>query len=137
MLRRVITASALAFAAALILSFVPLSNSALANNERGKKLYMQYCASCHGVDGKGKGPVASSLCKPLPDLTNIEKKDGKFPAIHIKVVIAGEVGQTEIAAHGTRDMPVWGRIFREREDKERSMLNVYALTKYIESIQQN
>lgn len=27
----------------------------------GKRLYRQYCASCHGVDGSGEGPAAGSL----------------------------------------------------------------------------
>jgi mono/diheme cytochrome c family protein len=137
MLQRIITVAVLAFASAFILSSISPTQSAMANNEKGKKLYMQYCASCHGIDGKGKGPVASSLCASLPDLTKIEKKDGKFPALRIQNVIAGEIGQTEITAHGTREMPVWGSVFREREDQGRSMLDVYALTKYIESIQQN
>jgi hypothetical protein len=60
-----------------------------------------------------------------------------FPAARIKLVIAGEVGQTEIRAHGTSDMPVWGRVFRHvRTEKSVARLDVYALTMYIESMQQ-
>jgi hypothetical protein len=75
---------------------------------------------------------------PPPDLTAIAKKEGKFPGVHVRVVIEGEVGETEMSTHGTREMPVWGRVFRQkRGDKGVAMLDVYALTKYIESIQQH
>jgi hypothetical protein len=71
-----------------------------------------------------------------PDLTAIPKENGKFPGVHVRVVIEGEVGETELTAHGTREMPVWGRVFRQkRGDKTVAMLDVFALTKYIEAIQ--
>jgi len=44
--------------------------AAVAQDAAGKAAYDKYCASCHGVDGKGKGPAAASLKDPLPDLTN-------------------------------------------------------------------
>ncbi len=37
---------------------------------RGKKSYDQYCASCHGQDGRGTGPLAASLAHPPADLTS-------------------------------------------------------------------
>jgi mono/diheme cytochrome c family protein len=136
MLRRLLALVVFGFTVSLIASSLPSPQSAMANNERGRKLYIQYCASCHGVDGKGHGPVAPNLNKPLPDLTTIQRMEGKFPATRIKLVIAGEVGQSELTVHGTKEMPVWGRVFRERQGQDRSMLHVYALTKYIEAIQQ-
>jgi hypothetical protein len=81
--------------------------------------------------------VASSLSKAPPDLTGIEKREGKFSGVRIRMIIAGEVGATELAAHGTREMPVWGRVFRfKRGDRGVADLDVFALTKYIDSIQQ-
>jgi mono/diheme cytochrome c family protein len=137
MVRKSLSIVVLGLAVLLVSDSVSSSSSVSANNERGRRLYLQYCASCHGVDGKGHGPVAPSLSTPLPDLTQIEKRTGTFPASRIKLVIAGEVGQTEIRAHGTSDMPVWGRVFRFVEtDKSAARLDVYALLKYIESIQQ-
>jgi mono/diheme cytochrome c family protein len=137
MAHKFLTIAVLALGVLLVSDSVFSSSSVVANDERGRKLYLQYCASCHGVDGKGHGPVASSLSTPLPDLTQIEKKEGNFPATRIKLIIAGEVGGTEIRAHGTSDMPVWGKIFRHvRPDKSAARLDVYALTLYIESIQQ-
>jgi len=115
----------------------PSSQTAMASNDRGRKLYLQYCASCHGVDARGNGPVAPNLRKPPPDLTQIEKKEGKFPGPRIRNVIAGEIGTTEISVHGTREMPVWGKVFRVKEvDKSVATLDFYVLTKYVESIQQ-
>lgn len=108
--------------------------SASANN-RGRSLYLQYCASCHGIDGTGNGPVAPNLKVAPPDLTAIEKSKGKFPDLHIRQVIAGEIGQTELTVHGTKEMPVWGQVFRLEHGQTYSILNVHALTKYIESIQ--
>ena len=102
-------------------------------NARGRQLYTTYCASCHGVDGKGGGPAASALKAPLSDLTKIASKNsGKFPAEHVLRVISGE---DVIEGHGSREMPVWGDYFRRTRDASVSRMNIYALTKYIESIQ--
>lgn len=101
-------------------------------NAHGAKLYMQYCASCHGNDGKGGGPVTASLKTPVPDLTTIAKREGKFNGIRVREIIAGEIGTT---AHGEKDMPVWGYIFRNKVGSSFAYGNIYALMKYIESIQ--
>lgn len=102
-------------------------------NAQGRKLYREYCASCHGTDGKGSGPVASALKTAPADLTMISKNNGKFPALQIKQVIAGE---TDVTSPGSREMPVWGAYFRRAHGSGVSAGNVYALMKYIESIQQ-
>jgi len=75
----------------------------------GKGMYDAYCASCHGVDGKGDGPAAPAL-KVLPtNLTSLAIKNGAtFPAAHVSAVIRGA---TVTLAHGSKDMPVWGPIF--------------------------
>jgi mono/diheme cytochrome c family protein len=136
MVRKLITAVVLSLTALLVSESVP-STPSMANNERGRKLFVQYCASCHGVDGKGLGPVAPNLRTPVPDLTQIAKKEGKFPGVRVNLVISGEVGQTELTVHGTREMPVWGKIFRlKRGDYGVGWLDVSALTRYVESIQQ-
>ena len=41
-----------------------------ASAKRGKVLYEQQCASCHGLDGQGNGPVAASLAHKPADLTH-------------------------------------------------------------------
>jgi mono/diheme cytochrome c family protein len=39
-----------------------------ASVEKGKRLYVSYCAPCHGPKGEGDGPIAGKLMIPLPDL---------------------------------------------------------------------
>lgn len=40
------------------------------STEQGQAVYQRHCASCHGVDGKGKGPAASTLPAKPTDFTN-------------------------------------------------------------------
>jgi mono/diheme cytochrome c family protein len=98
---------------------------------RGHKLFTQYCASCHGLDGKGSGPAAAALKTPPADLTAIQKQGGTFPEDHVRTVIDGE---RDLPAHGTREMPVWGRVLR-RTRGDLAQADVVALTRYIQSIQ--
>lgn len=100
---------------------------------RGRTLYYQYCASCHGADGRGSGPAAAALKGTMPDLHRIAPVEGKFPAMRVKNIITGEM---DVPAHGSREMPVWGRYFRETKGNSVATLNVYALVKYLEAIQE-
>jgi len=75
----------------------------------GEELYMRHCAACHGEQGKGDGPVASAIARPVPDLTQITVRyDGQFPRQMLKNIIDG---RWRIDAHGTQQMPVWGYEF--------------------------
>jgi hypothetical protein len=72
----------------------------------GVEMYERLCASCHGVDGRGGGPVASLIKIGVPDLTRIAARDGgEFPAEDVRRTIDG---RWDRRAHGARDMPVWG-----------------------------
>jgi mono/diheme cytochrome c family protein len=72
----------------------------------GEDLYRRFCASCHGVEGRGDGPVAASLRVEVPDLTLAARRaNGAYPRERIVRTIDGRY---IIAAHGTRIMPVWG-----------------------------
>ena len=73
----------------------------------GKREYDASCASCHGLDGKGRGSFAEMLQLSMPDLTTLSKKNGGvFPISRVYNVIDGKEA---VKAHGTREMPIWGR----------------------------
>ncbi|MGI9591213.1 MAG: c-type cytochrome [Myxococcota bacterium] len=77
--------------------------------DMGSEFYQRYCASCHGLEGKGDGPAAGVLNPPPKDLTRIAaRRGGKYPDGEIARYIDGRF---DIAAHGSRTMPVWGESF--------------------------
>ena len=100
----------------------------------GQDLFREYCAVCHGNDAKGSGPAAAALKTKPADLTLISRKNAnKYPEIRVQRVINGE---DEMVAHGSRDMPIWGQIFRHMSSNEDlGAVRVYNLVKYVESIQ--
>lgn len=100
----------------------------------GAATYAAYCAQCHGVSAKGDGPAAKALKVAPADLTLIAKRhNGKYPASVVKDSI---VGMDAVAAHGTRDMPMWGPVFRSVENGSVTELRVVNLVKYLEGLQQ-
>ena len=111
---------------------VPIKPTSAAS---GQEMYTNYCAVCHGKDGKSGGPAADALKTPPTDLTTLAQKNGgKYPALHVTSVIRGE---GNLPAHGSKDMPVWGPLFwhlsqgHEGEVQQR----VSNLDHYIESLQ--
>jgi mono/diheme cytochrome c family protein len=73
----------------------------------GPQLYKRFCASCHGPQAYGDGPVAPMLKVMVPDLTRIARRQqgGEFPEQRIREIVDG---RAVLSAHGSRDMPVWG-----------------------------
>jgi mono/diheme cytochrome c family protein len=99
----------------------------------GAEMFRAYCAVCHGTDGRGGGPAADSLKKRPADLTQLSRKNGsKFPAVHVAQVIQGD---TAVGAHGSRDMPVWGSVFRSLGDSGTVKLRIENVSRYVESLQ--
>ena len=79
------------------------------DSDIGKSEFQSSCASCHGADAKGKGPVSDQLKIPPADLTILAKKNnGVFPT---KAVYETIYGSKTVPAHGTREMPIWGERF--------------------------
>ena len=75
----------------------------------GQREFESNCASCHGMSGRGDGPLVGFLSKSAPDLTQLAKNNsGVFPIARLYEVIEGGA----VPAHGTRDMPVWGQDYR-------------------------
>lgn len=102
--------------------------------DSGKQMYMDYCAACHGMYGKGDGPAAEFMKSPLPDLSMMAKKNnGKFPADHFAAVLRFGTGGHP---HGTSDMPIWGQLFAAQEKGGLAQLRIHNLTEFVESMQQ-
>jgi mono/diheme cytochrome c family protein len=102
----------------------------------GHDMYTAYCAACHGTDGKGGGPAASSLKVAPPNLTLLSKGNGgKFPSDRVSAVLNGA---TELPAHGSKQMPVWGQLFWtvSHGSAGEVQLRLQNLSKYIESLQE-
>ena len=104
----------------------------------GGDLYRRYCASCHGVAGRGDGPLAASLQPPPTDLTTLaQRHGGKFDETAVMMAIDG---RSLVAQHGPRDMPVWGAVFVEQHVGEPfamygPTLDARALGDYLRTLQ--
>lgn len=109
--------------------------------EAGKREFQRSCATCHGVEGKGDGPSASTLNVKPADLTQMSKNHGGvflFWRTYEKISGAAEA---PIRGHGTREMPIWGERFRlERGASEQYHMGVrgriLSLVYYLQSIQE-
>jgi mono/diheme cytochrome c family protein len=103
----------------------------------GSSLFRTYCSSCHGLAGKGDGPIADRLRVRPPDLTLIARRDrGKWDADKVARIIDG---RDPVKGHGGADMPVWGDAFkssREGYDEESVKARVRALVEHLEGIQE-
>lgn len=107
----------------------------------GEEQFGNYCASCHGAQADGNGPLGDVLNMSVPDLTTIaQRNDGKFPFLEVVHMVDGRTG---VMAHGS-DMPVWGDQFSvgAGSGMERDLSAVYevrgrilSLVYYLESIQ--
>jgi len=101
----------------------------------GRQMFNGYCAPCHGADGRGNGPAARALKTQPVDLTTLARNNhGKYPDAHVLAVL--QFG-SEIPAHGSQEMPVWGPILgrmniANAQDKDLRLAN---LTHYLEHLQ--
>jgi mono/diheme cytochrome c family protein len=101
----------------------------------GKEMFTTYCAVCHGKDGKGGGPAAAALKKAPADLTTLSaRNNGNFPAVKVSRYIQG---LDQVDAHGSRDMPMWGEMFRSLDKNNAAMLQmrVSNLTDFVKTLQ--
>jgi mono/diheme cytochrome c family protein len=103
----------------------------------GSNDFRVYCASCHGLAGKGDGPIASSMRKRPTDLTQLTKKNGgTYPT---DVIVKSIDGRTPVAGHGGPDMPVWGDAFSKSAESgsvESVKARIDALSKHVETMQE-
>jgi mono/diheme cytochrome c family protein len=131
----------------------PLSEAQAAETESvedqvkiGAVDYQNFCASCHGKDAKGDGPVAMELKTAPPSLRKFAaRRNGVFDVNEIVKIIDG---RDMPRAHGTPEMPIWGSLFRyvaeasgilssDIEDTEKdAQKHILAVAKYLETIQE-
>ena len=78
----------------------------------GQREFDNHCASCHGMTGVGNGPYAGIINTQVPDITALQKNNnGVFPYDRVYEVIDG---RQNFAAHGPRDMPIWGNEYNAK-----------------------
>lgn len=110
--------------------------ASLARGADGAYTYRTFCASCHGVDGRGDGPLAERLHFEPPDLTLIARRNGgAFPAEKVARIVDG---RKPLAGHGGPDMPIWGDAFRNAEtgyDDARAKERVQSVVDYLRTLQ--
>jgi mono/diheme cytochrome c family protein len=135
MVRHVLVALvALAFSAGLAYAQPKIETAPIkptpASDAQG--MFFNYCAVCHGGTGVGDGPAASALTKAPADLTRISARNGgQYPEIKVKRYIEG---LDQVAAHGSRDMPMWGDLFRGL-NRDTAQIRIQALSDYIKTLQ--
>jgi len=97
-----------AIAIALTLAQSVAGAAAAQEAAAGARTYATFCASCHGAEGRGDGPVASLLTVPATDLTTLAARNGGvFPVAEVVFRIDG---RAPLTAHGS-PMPPFGGMF--------------------------
>ncbi len=133
--------AAAAFMAGSIGSTVPASAEESSGSPLatvGERLYIRHCAVCHGRSGTGDGPFAGILSVPSADLTRIAaRRGGTFPRDEIAATVDGRFVPP---AHGTREMPIWGRwlgqpLTPDTTPDEAVRGEILALLTYVETLQ--
>lgn len=120
----------------------PPRDSPVAGAERrsremsGRDLYVAYCASCHGLDGRGDGPAAEAMRMRPADVTQLSHRyGGRFPTARVQRLLGGVEG---LPAHGGRRMPVWGPVFTPLSPADgQAAALADRLVRYLESIQKS
>jgi mono/diheme cytochrome c family protein len=92
------------------LGLILSSGAAAAEDDLGARLFFNHCAACHGDEGEGGGPVAATMQVTVPNLRTLAARNGgEFP---LDAVTAYVDGRQLKPAHGDRQMPIWGDVFR-------------------------
>jgi mono/diheme cytochrome c family protein len=123
-------------AAAVTAALLLAPQARAADDDLGARLYFNHCAACHGEEFEGGGPVAAALRVTMPNLRSLAmRSDGVFPTDAVRAYIDGREAP---AAHGDRQMPIWGDVFRGAEQgtaERTARRRIAALVELIESIQ--
>jgi mono/diheme cytochrome c family protein len=78
----------------------------------GADIYRNYCATCHGIEGSGAGPMAGVLLLKPKNLTTLQSENGGvFPTARVVMRVDG---RDPLVSHGS-PMPVYGDYFEGRD----------------------
>ena len=116
---------------------IQTATTTTAASDGGRALFVTYCASCHGADARGNGPVADVLRSRPPSLTEFAVRNGGvFPAERVQRIIDGR--DQSIRAHGSFEMPVWGDAFRRRNgmSEEAVRAQIDSIVRFLSTIQE-
>jgi mono/diheme cytochrome c family protein len=103
----------------------------------GDQMFRQFCATCHGADAKGHGPLSYSLKVPPADLTTLTKRHGgKFPYSYVSDVL---LFGAKMAPHGSQEMPTWGPLFRylDKPSEEAVHQRIKNISNYLATLQED
>jgi mono/diheme cytochrome c family protein len=131
---RVRLVNLMAYVESLQLPVEQAAQARTAEPTSGAQLFRSYCASCHGENARGAGPMSAHLRSTVPDLTTFSARNGgMFPAERVRQMIEGRGP----AAHGDRSMPVWGDVFlRQEVAGETAATRIDSIVTFLQSIQQ-
>jgi hypothetical protein len=106
--------------------------------DSGEQMYASYCASCHGMDGRGQGKLAASLNARPTDLTLLSRTHGgEFPESHLVTILRNGM---ESDAPSSKLMPTWGPVLYKLDSSRGSAtlqsLRIANLIGYIKTLQQ-
>ena len=104
----------------LALFAILVSFAGAAAEPDGGKLFLAHCAACHGPMGEGDGPVAATMAIAVPSLRTLAMRNGGV--LHEDAIAAYIDGREPRAAHGRRQMPVWGDTFLVAERGEEDVV---------------
>jgi len=101
----------------------------------GKGMYTSYCTPCHGVNGKGNGPLSSSLKRTPSDLTTLSKNNGgNYPEVRVIGILAHG---SAVSGHDGAGMPHWAITLgnMDQNNKLDTPLRISNLSRYVETLQ--
>jgi mono/diheme cytochrome c family protein len=81
----------------------PVPGLEAADATRGKAVYDQACASCHGASGKGDGPAATGLNPPPADFTDAFHARYYSDAGRVRIIEKGSPGTAMMGFEGQLD----------------------------------
>ncbi len=127
--------------AALLLLLAPAARADAPKPEAaveiGRASFQRYCASCHGPNADGNGPMASHIRTAPSDLRRLTQRYGK--PLDADAIGRYIDGRSEVPVHGRKGMPIWGERFEpepgEAGAEGRIHPQVRAIVAYLATIQ--